>query len=767
MENKATSNRQNVSGAPNKGKAPSGKKTATEKTKELLNVDTYPLGSFTSGMWRDSRRLMMWWLSVETPGAVRTALQILERCVREQKVVVTANSEDENASKHGSWVTDDNLLDRLIKSWKTCAKQGKSVTPPIAFLFRLCKLSDTLPGFRVDVRAFSIILGAAIDQSPPESVAMTAETLLNVALERAAKGNLDIRPNTVIWCQILKAWKKSDAQDAPEQADTVLKRMRDQGVEPDRLVFNSMIHVHALKGNTGRSEDFLRQMLEDYENGNERVKPVTISCNMVLLSYLKSSQRDDAERAEQFLDLMREGTIPDVQPDYVSYNTVMECFAKVGDAKGAEAVMERMKEHLGKDSELVAAQLAISQAILIEGWANARNPKRAEEMLRDVLEKSVTNPSLRMFNAVLKAWAVSSDPNAYERAKHVLDLLQENDKCVALGIVPSVDVFNSYLGCIAKSNQADAGKDSDAVISRMEELYSDGNANAKPDGSSFTIAIKTCLRCSDQVRAEALLEKAHESGISPEYLDQIRSAWSKTEPLTIVERARQLLSRAHTPPGSSATAPMGIWDINLVLAGLAESSEESAFELVETAYNEIVTGNLGVDADQTTHFIVVACLAKSGRRDELEQAETILRQIAASENPDISPNTKLYGQVIEEWIRVNELERAETLIDSMQEDCLRGNASAKPDWYLLLDFMNACIKKGDMERAQAVLRRMQEFHRDGYLEEGPTITEFESLIEAWKQSVHPKKDEYVSMLELELKSGSEAKTSLTPGEELP
>jgi pentatricopeptide repeat protein len=489
---------------------------------------------------------------------------------------------------------------------------------------------------------------------------------------------------------------------------------------------------------------------------------------MVLLSYKISSERDDAERAEEFLDLMRQGTIPDVQPDYVSYNTVMECFAKVGNAKGAEAVMERMKEHLGKDSELDVKQLSISQAILIEGWANARNPERAEEMLRDVLKKSVTNPSLRMFNAVLKAWAMSGDPKASERAKHVLDLLQGNDKCVALGVVPSVDEFNSYLSCIAKSNQTDAGKESDAVIRKMEELFRDGNANVRPDGSSFTIAIKTCLRCSDQVRAEALLEKAHESGISPEYLDQIRSAWSKTDLLTIIARAEQLLSRAHALPGLTATVPpMDIWDVNLVLAGLAVSSEQSAFDFVKTTYNEIVNGNLGLDAVQNTHFIVVAYLAKSGRRDEVEMAETILRQIAASEIPGISPNTKLYGQVIEEWIRVSELERAESLIDSMQEDYLRGNGSAKPDWYLLLDFMNACIKKGDMERAQAVFRRMQEFHRDGYLEEGPTITEFESLVEAWKQSGHPKKDEYVSMLELELESGSEGKTSPTPGEELP
>jgi pentatricopeptide repeat protein len=743
----ANSNRQNVSGSSKKGKAQRGGKSAIGKTKELLNVELFPLGSFTPGTWGESRRLLEWWIKLETPGAVKTALQVLERSVREQKVAMT-KSEDAEASKHGSWVTNEKLLGRLLKSWRSCVKQGKTVIPPIALLSRLGKLTDTLPGFRFDVKAFGVILGVAVDQSPPESVATTAETLLNFAVKKAANGNPEIQPNTAVWGQILKAWKKSDARDAPERADAVLERMRSQGIEPDMLVFDSVIHVHALKGNTDRSEDLLRQMIEEYENGNETVKPGTVSCNMVLLSYLKSSQRDDAQRAEQFLDLMRQGTISGVQPNSVSYNTVMECFARVGDTKGAEAVMERMKEHLGKESDLAVAQSSISYAILMEGWAKARDPERAEEMLRDVLEKSLTNPSLRMFNAVLKAFAESRDPDASERAKNILDLLQENDKCVALGLSPSVDGFNSYLTCIAKSNQTDAGKESESVICRMEELAFAGDANAGPDGLSFIIAIKTCLRSGDQVRAEALLQKAHESGISPEHLDQIRSAWSKTEPLTIVERAGQLLSRA----GSTETTPVDIWDVNLVLAGLASSTEHISLELLETIYATLVAGDLHVDPDQTTYFIVVACLARSGRRDELEKADQILRQMAAAENPTISPNSVLYGQVVEEWIRASDLERAESLIVSMQKDYLRGNGSAKPDWYLLLYLMNACINKGDIERAQAVFRRMQEFHRDGYLGEGPTITEFESLLEAWKQSDHPQKDEHVSMLELELKS---------------
>jgi pentatricopeptide repeat protein len=515
-----------------------------EKSKQILNPDLYPLGSFTSNTWKNSKRLLEWWMSLETPGGVKMALRILERCVREQKFVTSANFEDAKASKDGSWLTDDNkLLDRFLKSWRKCATQDKRVIPPIELLSRLSRLADTLPGFRVDTQAFYIILRVAVNQSPPDSVAMTAEALLSYALKRAARRRAtNIRPeiqlNTHIWRQILNAYRKSDSQDAPEQAHTVLNRIRGQGAEPNKIIFHHLIHVHALRGNTSRSEDLIRQMLQEYENGNKRVKPGIVSCNLVLLSYLKSSERDDAERAEKFLDIMRQGTIPDAQPDSVSYNTVMLCFAKAGDAKGAEAVVERMKNHFGKDFKQTANQLSTSQGILIEGWANARNPEKAEEMLRDVLEKDLINPSLRMFNAVLKAWAMSSNPNACERAKHILDLLQENDRCVALALVPTANGFNSYLSCVAKSNQTDAGKESEAVICRMEELFGGGNANAKPDRSSFTIAIKTCLRCSDQVRAEALLQKAHESGIPPEYLDQIR----KTEPLTIIERAGQILS---------------------------------------------------------------------------------------------------------------------------------------------------------------------------------------------------------------------------------
>jgi hypothetical protein len=44
------------------------KEAAREKTKELLNVRLFPLGSFTPVMWRDAHRLMMWWMSLERQG---------------------------------------------------------------------------------------------------------------------------------------------------------------------------------------------------------------------------------------------------------------------------------------------------------------------------------------------------------------------------------------------------------------------------------------------------------------------------------------------------------------------------------------------------------------------------------------------------------------------------------------------------------------------------------------------------------------------------
>lgn len=743
------SSKSSNSNAPpsSKSKGKGRGKTATDKTKELLDTAQIPVGSFTTDTWSNTRKLLEWWIRLETPGAIKTALQLLERSVAEQQHAVQNN----NQGDAGNWITNKKLLDRLVRGWKSCVEQEKQVIPAIALVARLLKLSHRLADFPLDIKMFSLILGVAVEQASPEQVLATTELLMNALTESVAKGNTNMQPNIVVWNQVLKACKKSSRPAAAKQADDVLQIMRDAGIAPDRLTFDSVIYTHAVAGNTTRAEELLQQMMAENQDGNERAKPGVISCNMVLLSYLKSREGGTAKRAEEFLDLMHQGAIPDVQPDYVSYNTVMECFASVGNAKGAEATMKRMKHHLVKDSEMPVKQSSISYSILIEAWAKAREPEQAEQTLNSVLDESLTDPNIRMFNAVLRAWASSKDPNALERAKQLLDLLQANQNCIGLGIRPDVDGFNSYLRCIAKSNNTDAGKESEATICKMEEQYREGNTTTKPNAESFTIAIKTCLECGEQVRAEALLKQGHLSGLSPESLDRIRSAWSKVESLSILDRAEQLFSRAQTLSESSEAHKLDIWDVNLVLAGLARSKEQGSLEILEKIYDELDTGRLGVNPDHSTYFTVVACLAKSAQRETLEKAERILRQMAAVSNVDVSPNSVLYGNVIRQWIRMGDLERAEDLLDFMQSDYESGNAAARSMGNIFVDVLNAWISQGDMERAQGAFQKMEELRSKDQSAEGPTVTVAETLLEAWKQSEHPNKEEYIVMLELQLK----------------
>lgn len=740
-ESERKENPQSKRGSPQSGGRRNGGTTATDKTTELLDTTKVPVGSFAPETWRSARKILDWWIRLETPGSIKIALQLLERSVLELKDA--QEKEETDRAKEGNWVCNKKLTGRLVRSWKNSAEKGKSVTPAIALTSRLLNLSSILPEFPFDVKAFSVILGVAVNQSTPEDVLFNAETLLSVVMTAAATTNSGVKPNVVVWNQVLRACKKSSLREAPEQADAVLQLMKSQETAPDRLTFESLINVHAVAGNTARSEEVFQEMMEECQGGNEKAKPGTFSCNMVLLSYLKATDRGAAQRAVQLLDLMSQDAIPDVRPDYVSYNTVMECFARAGDFKGVETIMERLKENLGKDSEPNVKQTANSYAIHVEAWTNARNPNRAEEMLREILDKSLTDPTLRMFNAALKAWANSNSSSALERARDVLSLLQTNETCIALGILPNVDSFNAILGCIANANQADAGKESEETLRTMAELFRDGNTSIKPNDESFMIAIKTCLLCGDHVRAEALLHEAHKSGLSVEYLDQIRSAWAKVESPTILDRAEQLLAR------TDSTTPSGldVWDVNLVLAGLARSGDQASVEMLENIYEALDSGSLGIDADRSAFFTVVAALAKSGK---LEQAEQILLEMAAAEIPDLAPNGALYTKVVEQWIRLPDLERAESLLESMLQDTAKGNTAAQPEGQLFVQLVNAWIDNGDVVRAHAIFDRMQEQHRDGHLEEGASVADLETLLEAWKKSEEPAKDERIETLALEL-----------------
>lgn len=132
------------------------------------------------------------------------------------------------------------------------------------------------------------------------------------------QGDASVKPNAVTYAAVIDAWCRnrqrnpnpnnnnntnnndarsiSISKSAPHRAEDILKRMEfryqqsggtDRDVEPDIVVYNSVLHAWAKHGTTindapFRAEAILRRMVQRYAEGVARVKPDVQTYNIVL-----------------------------------------------------------------------------------------------------------------------------------------------------------------------------------------------------------------------------------------------------------------------------------------------------------------------------------------------------------------------------------------------------------------------------------------------------------------------------------------------------
>jgi pentatricopeptide repeat protein len=127
--------------------------------------------------------------------------------------------------------------------------------------------------------------------------------------------------------------------------------------------------------------------------------------------YTAAYQTDPA-RAEALLDRMSRLY---VEPDVVSYNTVILAWSNAGEPKRAEALLEEMFHAWVQDTK--------------EGHADSIRPDRVT------------------FNTVISAWARSNDPDAAERAQSILRRMYDAQDMGALKVTPNIVTYNTMLDC--------------------------------------------------------------------------------------------------------------------------------------------------------------------------------------------------------------------------------------------------------------------------------------------------------------------------------
>jgi len=401
--------------------------------------------------------------------------------------------------------------------------------------------------------------------------------------------------------------------------------------------------------------------------------------------------------------------------------TMTDFYARAGEHHKAEMVSQRLP--------LNSVQLNIS----IKSLGKADNADKATDIMKRVLTESQVDPSIAHFGTLMNAWAESSHPDAVEQAFAVLRLMNENPKCIELGIRPNTVTFNSLLKCISKSKSKEAGKWAVEVLDDMERRYKAGDNNAKPDQISFSIVIKTCLQVRDVERAETLMDSLENSDSPSDirtYAD-IMNHWAKAGTPEAAERSEKILAHMkQLATTKNFSLKPDVYSYNIAMNAWSKSghpeSEERMWRLYEKMKEE------DVESDFVTYTTLISFFSKSKQRQVMQRADSLLQSMEESKHSDNQPDHRHFVPLIKGWLSIGDMENATQVLMSF------ANArKAKPSRAIIGMVTQGWIKAGNLEQATSLITKMQELNDAQLIPEGPTNQTYNSLLAAWIESSHP------------------------------
>jgi pentatricopeptide repeat protein len=240
-----------------------------------------------------------------------------------------------------------------------------------------------------------------------------------------------------------------------------------------------------------RAEEMLLRIEALHADGYYEKSPDVVSYNCVINAYAHGKGVDDRlENGERLVRRMKERGI---EPNEITFNTLLSCLLKEMEGLEDESKMSLRKEKVDKAESILATmeQMNLSNtrsyntmiSILSKSF-QADAPQRAEDWLRHMMKQyeltgeERVEPDAFSFNSVIHAYANSIN------SKHPK---QENNTLYA--------------------------KKAEEFLNEMESLYNSGMESVQPDVVSYSAVINAYARAASKenewcaVRAKEILEK--------------------------------------------------------------------------------------------------------------------------------------------------------------------------------------------------------------------------------------------------------------------
>eukprot|EP00977_Amphora_coffeiformis_P001471 scaffold294_cov221-Amphora_coffeaeformis.AAC.27 len=495
----------------------------------------------------------------------------------------------------------------------------------------------------------------------------------------------------------------------------------------------------------------------------------TVSFNIVMQAWARQHSMEAAQAADDLLRTLWRET--NLQADSYSYAAVLHAYAKAG---GQRPAALRATELLQEFLQLAATppittttttlqnnppRTDVCHNAVMDAWAassDVRAGQRAEQILRQLQQDPRRTATRVSYNAVIKAYAKSGQP---EDAQRILDeMKQVASEGKNSHVAPDKVSLSTCMHAWAKSTQNFplAAARADALLCEMEDAYArTGNEHLRPDVVAYSsVLAATAWSGGSAAKPLELLDRMERYGKerpNSAFLNTWIHLLSKTNETTSAASSAEVIlkhMKTESAAGHEELRPCKV-TYTAVVTVLAQACSVAAADRAETLLDELVnlweqTQDDMYRPNAKTFASVLNCVSKSGATDGIERAEALMNRMESlyqrTGAVDLRPNLIVFMQVFQILARSRNPEagsKARDVLHQMNRLHLEGHEDVRPDATTLAYFLNTLTKSGvenAVELATHIVNEAEDGYKAGIGHLKPTSLLYSAALQAYAKS---------------------------------
>eukprot|EP00536_Pseudo-nitzschia_multiseries_P015858 jgi/Psemu1/43982/gm1.43982_g len=349
-----------------------------------------------------------------------------------------------------------------------------------------------------NVRPDKVVYGAVMNTHARQGDIKGATEVFEMMKKDFHSGNQKAEPNVPSYNILIDAWSKSNKEDAPKQAELLMKEMIQMHADgvlkegPDAITYGAVINCYSksnLKDAPRRARDLLETMIAqcDGDDTKKDVRPNTITYAGVMDAY---ARQGDVEGATEVFEMLKQD--PNCEPNVQTYTILIDAWSKSNDEDAPLQAALLLREMVGMGSA--------NRQNLRKGQSKASSLQqgslsRARGVLKDLHARyecwdKTTHPDTVTYNAVMNAFAKQGDVEGATDAFRLIEQdFESGNNCNAL---VDVRTYNILLDAWAKSGNEEAPAESEKILNLMNWRFNNGEFDKRPDAVTYRTVIQ-CL----------------------------------------------------------------------------------------------------------------------------------------------------------------------------------------------------------------------------------------------------------------------------------